>query len=307
MACSVLLVAFLAVSTVLAQAAETYTVRKGDTLFRIATRYGVTVTDLKRWNGLKDNAIRVGQHLRVSPPEPPQELPQESPPESPQESPPEPLPEPPVVGAAGDSLARYTVQPGDTYYSLGQRFGLPADTLLALNGGGMAPLEPGQQIRLPARFATTPYRVRRGDTLHRIAARHGVTVAALQRTNRLRDDRIAVGQVLQVPSTAVAQRPAGALPEVWGRGKVVVYPPTFAGRLTAGGMLYDPARFTVSHRDLPFGTLVLLTNPATGRSTFAEVTDRGPLQAGYIMDVSAAVAQVLGLTGEADVEVRLVP
>lgn len=295
MACSVCLVVLLTVSTALAQAAGTYTVRRGDTLYRIAVRHGVTVTDLKRWNDLRDTRIRVGQRLRVAPPPAPEAPPRQTPP---------PVTQPP---SAEDGLARYTVQPGDTYYSVGQRFGLPADTLLALNGGATAPLVPGQRIRLPARFATAPYRVRRGDTLHRIAARHGVTVAALRRANGLRDDRIRVGQVLQVPSAAVAQRPAGALPEVWAQGKVVVYPVTFAGRLMAGGTAYDPARFTVSHRDLPFGTVVLLTNPATGRSTFAEVTDRGPLQAGYILDVSEAVARALGLTAEEPITVRLVP
>ena len=44
-----------------------YTVRKGDTLGKIATRYGISVAQLKRLNGLKRDQIRVGQKLKVKP------------------------------------------------------------------------------------------------------------------------------------------------------------------------------------------------------------------------------------------------
>ncbi len=53
--------------------------------------------------------------------------------------------------------------------------------------------------RLAARHAV--YRVQRGDTLDRIAERHGVSVAVLKRANRLRSSRILAGQVLHIPVT----------------------------------------------------------------------------------------------------------
>jgi membrane-bound lytic murein transglycosylase D len=43
-----------------------YTVRRGDTLQRVSTRFGVTPQDLKRWNGLAHDQVRVGQQLRVT-------------------------------------------------------------------------------------------------------------------------------------------------------------------------------------------------------------------------------------------------
>jgi membrane-bound lytic murein transglycosylase D len=43
-----------------------HTVHRGDTLARVATRYGVTSQDLKRWNGLTQEQVRVGQQLRVT-------------------------------------------------------------------------------------------------------------------------------------------------------------------------------------------------------------------------------------------------
>jgi membrane-bound lytic murein transglycosylase D len=48
-----------------------YTVRRGDTLSRVAGRYGVTTADLKRWNRLPDFDLRVGQQLRITSDVPP--------------------------------------------------------------------------------------------------------------------------------------------------------------------------------------------------------------------------------------------
>ncbi len=47
-----------------------HTVRRGDTLWIISQRYGVTISDLRRWNGLGTNAtlLQLGQRLAVTPP-----------------------------------------------------------------------------------------------------------------------------------------------------------------------------------------------------------------------------------------------
>jgi membrane-bound lytic murein transglycosylase D len=43
----------------------TYKVRKGDYLGRIANKYKVSVSNLKRWNNLKSNNLRIGQRLKI--------------------------------------------------------------------------------------------------------------------------------------------------------------------------------------------------------------------------------------------------
>ncbi|MBQ4287870.1 MAG: LysM peptidoglycan-binding domain-containing protein, partial [Bacteroidales bacterium] len=57
------------VSTVKEQAKTsstiTYVVKKGDYLGRIASRYRVSVAQLKRWNNLRSDNIRVGQRLYI--------------------------------------------------------------------------------------------------------------------------------------------------------------------------------------------------------------------------------------------------
>jgi membrane-bound lytic murein transglycosylase D len=45
--------------------ARQHRVRKGETLWSIAHQYHVSVADLKRWNDLRDEELRVGEELRV--------------------------------------------------------------------------------------------------------------------------------------------------------------------------------------------------------------------------------------------------
>ena len=47
------------------QSANYYTVVKGDTLWNIAQRYQATVEELKQWNNLPDNLIKLGMQLQV--------------------------------------------------------------------------------------------------------------------------------------------------------------------------------------------------------------------------------------------------
>jgi membrane-bound lytic murein transglycosylase D len=46
-----------------------YTVRRGDTLWVVSRRYGVTVSDLQRWNGMasRETLLHIGERLRVTP------------------------------------------------------------------------------------------------------------------------------------------------------------------------------------------------------------------------------------------------
>ncbi len=50
------------------RAPRVYTVRAGDSLWAISRRYGVGVGDLRKWNDLQDDVLKVGQRLRVGAP-----------------------------------------------------------------------------------------------------------------------------------------------------------------------------------------------------------------------------------------------
>lgn len=76
-------------------------------------------------------------------------------------------------------------------------------------------------------------------------------------------------------------------------------------RLTADGERYRPDTLTAAHRFLPFGTEVLVTDLATGRSVVVRINDRGPFVAGRIIDLSPKAATLLGMQHEGVIRVRL--
>jgi rare lipoprotein A len=73
------------------------------------------------------------------------------------------------------------------------------------------------------------------------------------------------------------------------------YGPRFQGRLTANGEVFDMNELTAAHREMPFGTRLLVTCPKNGRSVLVRVNDRGPFIPGRDLDLSLAAARRLGI------------
>jgi LysM repeat protein len=287
-----------------AQADSTYTVEAGDTLYSIAQEAGVSVRALMQWNDLDDPDLQVGQTLRVRPPTTEEPTTDETPSvrsdtaATETEVPPTDEPPPADTADTGESpspYGRHTVAAGDTFVDLALRLGTTVDSLFALNDSTTAPLEPGRTLRLPRRFGPPVHRVEDGQTLYSIAGTYGVSVRTLKAENELESDSLRPGQRLQIPRRATEVPDEWAAPD--STGPVAVYPSAFAGRLTASGAAYDPDDLVVSHPSLPFGSVVLLSTRDPARHTFARVIDRGPVEKGVLLDVSAAVARALAVDG----------
>jgi len=73
------------------------------------------------------------------------------------------------------------------------------------------------------------------------------------------------------------------------------YGEEFQGRETADGETFDMYSETAASLNLPFGSLVRLVNPKTGKSQIVRINDRGPYVEGREMDVSYEVARRLGI------------
>jgi rare lipoprotein A (peptidoglycan hydrolase) len=78
-----------------------------------------------------------------------------------------------------------------------------------------------------------------------------------------------------------------------GMMKASWYGPRFHGRLTANGEIYDQMGYTAAHKNLPFGTLLKITNPKTNKSVVVRINDRGPYIPGRKIDLSKKVAMEL--------------
>lgn len=79
----------------------------------------------------------------------------------------------------------------------------------------------------------------------------------------------------------------------------------FEGKPTASGEIYDSSLLTAAHRELPFDTVVDVTNAQSGRTVRVRINDRGPFVHGRIIDLSRAAASEIGLLGPGVGDVRL--
>jgi rare lipoprotein A len=82
------------------------------------------------------------------------------------------------------------------------------------------------------------------------------------------------------------------------KGKASFYAKKFNGRKTASGEILHSDSLTCAHRSYPFGTKLMVYNPANGRSVIVKVTDRGPFVRGRIIDLSWRAAKELGMLSQ---------
>ena len=83
------------------------------------------------------------------------------------------------------SGSTYTVQSGDSWWSIANRYGMNMYTLAARNGKIIySMLHPGDKLTISGQTSRT-YTVRRGDTLSSIASQFGVSVSSLATRNHI--------------------------------------------------------------------------------------------------------------------------
>lgn len=110
-----------------------YRVRSGDYLGKIAERYGVGVSQIKRWNGLRSNNLRVGQRLTIYPRRPVSSA--------------QPVAS---TSSSGSSNARsHVVQKGDSLWTISRKYpGVSVENLKKWNGLSGNNLVPGTRLKL---------------------------------------------------------------------------------------------------------------------------------------------------------------
>jgi rare lipoprotein A len=88
-------------------------------------------------------------------------------------------------------------------------------------------------------------------------------------------------------------------------GVASYYANSLAGRRTASGERYDPQDLVAAHRDLPFGTILRVTNLTNDRAVEVRVIDRGPFTSGRVLDLSRRAAEELDMISAGHVQVRI--
>ncbi len=189
----------LAPVTAAAQPAPVYVVQRGDTLFKIAQAHGLSVDQLKAYNGLTSNILSIGQQLLVTPEQARVGWEDEAPP-------PDDPGEPEEYELLGDG------QPFDLDPAPAQRevVLVPPEPIPA--GPPPPPPPPASVSRVrigagtsgqviappPGASGAAIHVVQPGETLFMISRRYGLTVEALRARNGLEGDLLSVGQELVV-------------------------------------------------------------------------------------------------------------
>ena len=163
-----------------------YTVKSGDTLGRIASRYGVSTASLRMTNRIRGNMIRPGQRLRI----------------------------PGTGDAEAADTVIHTVSSGETLSSIANRYGVTVTRLKRSNRLTSNTLHIGDKLEIPAReqprASSSGVRapqskihvVRSGETLSEIAESYGIGLSKVRAANGLRSNNLRVGQRLVIPATA---------------------------------------------------------------------------------------------------------
>ena len=183
-------------------AVKYHKVRRGETLGSIARRYGISVSQLKRWNGLRSNTAKVGKTLKVSNPAKQSKSTTTT-----------------TTTTSNEKQKYYTVKRGDSLSSIAERFGVTVAQLREWNGIEADNINAGVRIAVDASASrrvskpeskrevkTSTYTVKKGDGLGAIAERHGMTLQEIRELNGLKDNNIQAGQKLKVTGKASEER-----------------------------------------------------------------------------------------------------
>ena len=157
----------------------TYTVKAGDSLWKIANQYGITVDELIQANNLTNTVLQIGDVLIIP---------------GTVEEPEEPSTPP------SSNVIEYVVQSGDSLYSIAKRYGITASELQSYNNLPSTLLSIGQVLKIPTTESYITYYVKSGDNLYNISRTYNTTVDAIRRLNNLTSDLLTIGQVLIIPS-----------------------------------------------------------------------------------------------------------
>ena len=106
---------------------------------KIAERYGVGVSQIKRWNGLRSNNLRIGQRLTIFPRKP--YIPKTAITPKPSKK--------ALLGALASDIKIHTVQEGDSLWTISRKYpGVTIEDLRKWNGLSGNNLKPGTKLKL---------------------------------------------------------------------------------------------------------------------------------------------------------------
>jgi membrane-bound lytic murein transglycosylase D len=169
-------------------------VRSGETISSIASKYGVTISQIREWNKLKSNHLSRGRKLIINPDENRK-----------------------LAGSASHSngnTVKYKVRRGDSIGKIANKFGVTIVQLKKWNQISSNKVAFGKILVIHGKDVTNSigdntthktsnivrYTVKNGDSIGKIADKFGVSIEDIKQWNTLKSDKVVVGKALSIHS-----------------------------------------------------------------------------------------------------------
>lgn len=152
---------------------DTYTVKKGDTLYSISKNQNIPIDTIIKLNNLTSSNLEIGQQLKLK-----------------------------SDSNNSSNKNQYIVQRGDTLYSLALKYNTTVDKLRKLNNLNTNTLTIGQILVLPIETDIDEYDiyvVKKGDSLWSISRKFNIDINDLIELNNLKDLTLQMNQSILVP------------------------------------------------------------------------------------------------------------
>ena len=147
---------------------QTYIVKSGDTLYSIASKYGISVNTLKNYNNLTTNVLSIGQKLNI----------------------------PATSEQPSSNYLDYVVKKGDSLYSIANKYNTSVSDIMKINNLNTSLLNIGMVLKIPVQSSEITYIVQSGDNLYSIARKYNTTIDSIKSKNNLTSNNLSIGQIL---------------------------------------------------------------------------------------------------------------
>lgn len=280
--------------------AITHTVQRQETLFSISKQYNVSIAEIKNWNNLSSNNLRVGQELTIYPSEANNQEQQSL-----------------VAEKEAQRNSYYTVKSGDSLYKIAQEHDMTVEELKSLNDLTSNTIRVGQQLTVRSKPAPPPsvadediesspqgkfmvHTVSGGTkTLQDLLNKFRMDEQEFRALNpSIERDRFESGSEITIlaPPTRTYENPYLMSSSMQDLGSTAVsqYSKNERGNPTTNGELHNPNDLTAAHSNISLGSVIYIENNDNNRGVYVRINDR---HSGNGLKLSSAAWQTLNFSG----------
>jgi len=164
----------------------TYVFKKGDSLYKISKKFGVSINELKKRNKLISSRIKPKREIVIPAPHTSNITRNSSKPKTVDKT---------LVSKPEGETQYYTVKRGDTLSAISRKYSIPVSEIRELNDLRSTKLKPGQELLINQTVPKT-YIVKKGDNIYRIAKKFNIDADKLKNINALGTDILKPGEKL---------------------------------------------------------------------------------------------------------------